>query len=198
MTPQSHYPSFRVMDEKDAWDDHTQAIVDDRMSNGYEFQFLNEQETDMLSVICALLMNDSSPEVIPFVIRHIDQTLHSSPGEGQRKSGVPESKDLIRRGLQLTERSAQTINHSTFLSLDNAAKRKLIQAISEGEAEPSIAWQGIPQQDFFRKLMNLTIESYCSHPKVWSEIGYAGPAYPRGYVRTQLGQLDPWEAKTEL
>ncbi|KQX56587.1 hypothetical protein ASD40_04085 [Paenibacillus sp. Root444D2] len=30
---------------------------------------------------------------------------------------------------------------------------------------------------------------------VWSEIGYAGPAYPRGYVRTQLGQLDPWEAQ---
>lgn len=35
------------------------------------------------------------------------------------------------------------------------------------------------------------------HPRVWSEIGYAGPAYPRGYVRTQLGQLDPWEAKAE-
>ncbi|WP_369127188.1 hypothetical protein [Paenibacillus antri] len=43
----------------------------------------------------------------------------------------------------------------------------------------------------------MTLEAYYSHPAVWSEIGYGGPAYPRGYVRTQLGQLDPWEAHTK-
>lgn len=55
----------------------------------------------------------------------------------------------------------------------------------------------VPQHEFFQKLLTLTVEAYYSHPKVWSGLGYGGPAYPRGYVRTQLGQLDPWEAKPE-
>ncbi len=43
----------------------------------------------------------------------------------------------------------------------------------------------------------MTAEAYYSHLVAWSEIGYGGPAYPRGYVRTQMGQLDPWEAQPE-
>lgn len=197
MTQKSYYPSFQVMDEKDAWDDQTQAVVDKRLSHLMPLKFLTEHEANILSVTCSLLVNDSSQEVLPFVIHHIDQTLYASPGESQRKTGVPAGHYLIRQGLQAMDSSAQNYYSSPFVQLDNNSQHLLIQAISEGKAEPSNSWQGIPQQDFFRKLMSLTIESYCSHPIIWSEIGYAGPAYPRGYVRTQLGQLDPWEAKAK-
>jgi len=33
---------------------------------------------------------------------------------------------------------------------------------------------------------------------VWSEMGYGGPAYPRGYYRIEAGVTDPWEAKAEV
>jgi hypothetical protein len=142
-------------------------------------------------------VNDDCPEVLSFVIRHIDQTLHSSPGEGQRKQGVPAGKDLVRQGLQALDLFAKDEYDSSFLELEAAAQEKLLQDVGAGNAKPQSAWNGVPQQPFFQKLMSLTVESYCSHPRIWSEIGYAGPAYPRGYVRTQLGQRDPWEAKEE-
>jgi hypothetical protein len=33
-----------------------------------------------------------------------------------------------------------------------------------------------------------------AHPASWSEIGFGGPASPRGYVRTGFDERDPWEA----
>lgn len=197
MPQKTYYPSFNVINEIDAWDDHTQSIVNARLSDSSKNQFLSDHEADSLLVISGILMHDTSLEVIRSVVNHIDQTLHSSPGESQRQRGVPAGKDLIRQGLQSLERSAQRNYSSSFLKLGHSQQKQLLQRLSEATVEPSSDWSGVPQQAFFQKLMSLTIESYCSHPKVWSEIGYAGPAYPRGYVRTQLGQLDPWEAKIE-
>jgi hypothetical protein len=36
--------------------------------------------------------------------------------------------------------------------------------------------------------------AYYSHPTAWSEIGFGGPASPRGYVRMGFNRRDPWEA----
>ncbi len=33
-----------------------------------------------------------------------------------------------------------------------------------------------------------------SHPHAWSEIGFGGPANPRGYVRMTFDRRDPWKA----
>ncbi|WJH33678.1 gluconate 2-dehydrogenase subunit 3 family protein [Paenibacillus sp. CC-CFT747] len=197
MTRQTHYPSYNVMREEDAWDDHTQRIVNSRLSVSSDFQFLTQEEAETLTVLCGLLMNDDSPEVLSFVVRHIDHTLSSSAGEGQRQQGVPTAKVLIRQGLQALDSCAKEGHAVSFLKLDQAGQKRMLEEISAGSAEPSRAWSSAPQQAFFQKLLNLTVESYCSHPKIWSEIGYGGPAYPRGYVRTQIGQLDPWEAKQE-
>jgi hypothetical protein len=38
------------------------------------------------------------------------------------------------------------------------------------------------------------INAYYAHPTAWSEIGFGGPASPRGYVRLDAGRRDPWEA----
>ncbi|TDF99480.1 gluconate 2-dehydrogenase subunit 3 family protein [Paenibacillus piri] len=197
MAGQSHYPSFEVMNEQDEWDDHTQTIVTSRLKPNINLQFLTSKEAELVKRISSLFVNDQTPEVLDFVVGHIDQTLYQSPGESQRKADVPKAPELIRAGLQAIEQGVQEQYTSAFLELDMAEQKQYLQYISESIAKPQEVWDGIPQEALFKKLLNLTYESYCSHPKVWSEIGYAGPAYPRGYVRTQLGQLDPWEAQPE-
>ena len=42
-------------------------------------------------------------------------------------------------------------------------------------------------------------EAYYSHPWAWNEIGFPGPAYPRGYARfgsphLRHGETETWEA----
>ena len=41
-------------------------------------------------------------------------------------------------------------------------------------------------------------EQYYAHPWSWNEIGFGGPAYPRGYAafgNPKLGEEEHWEGK---
>lgn len=69
----------------------------------------------------------------------------------------------------------------------------LLKRMQDG-ALTSTAWTGMPCKPFFehRVLADIT-HAYYAHPVAWNEIGFGGPASPRGYVRMQLDRRDPWE-----
>jgi hypothetical protein len=41
--------------------------------------------------------------------------------------------------------------------------------------------------------MRYACSAFYSHPWAWNEIGFGGPAYPRGYKYLALGAREPWE-----
>jgi hypothetical protein len=41
--------------------------------------------------------------------------------------------------------------------------------------------------------MRYAATAFYSHPWAWNEIGFAGPAYPRGYKTLRLGSREPFE-----
>ena len=43
--------------------------------------------------------------------------------------------------------------------------------------------------------MRYACTAYYSHPWAWSEIGFGGPAYPRGYKNIGVGKREPWEVE---
>lgn len=184
------------MKEKDEWDNHTQQIVSNRLHPTTSYSFLTQEESTILQTICKQLTGDERESLILYILDHIDQTLSSPIGEGQRKVGMPKAKELIRLGLEALEQTSQEKYQISFVQLDKKTQLLLLNQLSNEQALTS-KWNFVPQRELFKKLLTLTLEAYYSHPLVWSEIGYGGPAYPRGYVRTQLGQLDPWEAQPE-
>ncbi len=34
-------------------------------------------------------------------------------------------------------------------------------------------------------------------PYAWDEVGFGGPAYPRGYMRLEGGKPEPWEVEEQ-
>ncbi|GIP34290.1 gluconate 2-dehydrogenase subunit 3 family protein [Paenibacillus sp. J2TS4] len=197
MTQQSHYPTYDVMQEKEHWDDHTRSIVEERLKPNLEYSYLSLQDAETLRAVCSTLIDDNRNECIRYVLTHIDGQLHQNIGEGQRKSIVPPLRELVRRTVEALDLMSMSRWESLFHQLKEDDQRQILLELSENRAEPAYVWTGLPQAEIFNKLLTLTVEAYYSHPLVWSEIGYGGPAYPRGYVRTAIGQLDPWEAKTE-
>ncbi|MEW9702236.1 gluconate 2-dehydrogenase subunit 3 family protein [Paenibacillus sp. SI8] len=194
MKKHSQYPTYDVMKEQEEWDDHTRSIVKGRITRDHLYHFLTPVEAECLRTWCSLLMDDDRGEIIQYVIGHIDQIAVDNKGESQRKIGVPPLEILLRQGLKAIDESGWIAASQPFSQLDESAQRQIMLHISEGTLPATEAWQGIPQKDLFQKLLTLTVEAYYSHPQVWSEIGFGGPAYPRGYVRADLGQQDPWEA----
>jgi hypothetical protein len=42
--------------------------------------------------------------------------------------------------------------------------------------------------------MRMILAAFYAHPWAWNEIGFGGPAYPRGYMRLgPLSTLEPFE-----
>lgn len=196
MVKRTRYPSFNVMDEREAWDIHTQAIVTNRVLEPQPCTVLDGEEQQLMRRICSALVDDGREEVIRYVLAHIDRTLKETTGEGERKAGIPERKTLILEGIQHVGKLIFQLTGNKAIKCDEQKITEVLRQISEGRANFS-KWPSDLQREWFVKMLNLTVEAYCSHPVVWSEMGYAGPAYPRGYVRGDIGQLDPWEAKEE-
>ena len=47
----------------------------------------------------------------------------------------------------------------------------------------------------FAVVMRSALAAFYSHPWAWNEIGFGGPAYPRGYARLGIGMSESWEGE---
>ena len=189
------YPDFDLMTQSDNWDPHTREIVERRFGPFAAPKVLAPAEAAMLRAIAQHLIYENREELIDYIIFHIDQQLQSAIGENQRKPEVPPAKDLICWGLTAIDNCAQKRHQKKFLQLSTEEQFVFLTDLQKGTADPIPDWLEVPQKALFKKLANEIVSAYYAHPTVWSEIGYGGPAYPRGYVRVELGLTDPWEAK---
>lgn len=191
----TRYPGFNVLSQVKEWDPHTRDIVLKRLGPFQGLKFLTPEEATMIKTIASHILYENREGILNYVVHHLDQTLASNIGESERKPKTPPAKDLIRQGLTALNKVAQKTAQKPFTWLDGASQFKIIAALQTETVEPIPDWSRIPPKELFVKLAGMMTKAYYSHPTIWSEIGYAGPAYPRGYVRIESGLTDPWEAK---
>jgi hypothetical protein len=95
--------------------------------------------------------------------------------------------------MDAIEAEAQHRYRRSFHRLDPVEQDLLLHALEQNETEAP-AWHGLPSQSFFRDVvLRAMVEIYYAHPAAWSEIGFGGPASPRGYVRLGANRRDEWE-----
>ena len=59
-------------------------------------------------------------------------------------------------------------------------------------------WGTLNVSRAFSVVMRYVVQAYYSHPWAWNEIGFGGPAYPRGYGAfgsPHLGERESWEGE---
>jgi hypothetical protein len=96
--------------------------------------------------------------------------------------------------LAALDQEARDAHGAQFDELLPALQDELLHRMQRGELKGD-SWGGMPCKLFFehRVIPDIT-QAYYAHPVAWNEIGFGGPASPRGYVRMQLDRRDPWEA----
>ena len=198
MQRKTHYSSYDVMNEQEHWDDHTREIVQKRLEVPGSFPKLTGEEVDLIRAMAALLVDDARSQVLDYVVKHFDQKLSTDIGESERKVNVPPARQLIKDGLAALNHLAQTAHQRLFPDLPAEQQISLLVGMeSDTTTLQTPEGRAVPASDFFKKMLLETVNAYYSHPLIWSEIGYGGPAYPRGYVRSEFGLTDPWEAKRD-
>lgn len=198
---ESPYPGYDVLDKWNtpSWNDQTRQVVEKRLSEVPERMFLTEAEWRTLEAICERLIPqpDRPDDPVP-IAPYVDQMLERNQGEGYRYEDMPPLREAWRRGLAAVERESEERQGVRFTDLGADGQDALLADIQKGKVQSGEAWQGLPPAKFFEETLLKTVAGiYYSHPAAWSEIGYGGPASPRGYVRLGENQRDPWEAEEQ-
>ncbi|MGN6665508.1 MAG: gluconate 2-dehydrogenase subunit 3 family protein [Trinickia sp.] len=207
---QSRYPGYDVLRKRDtpSWDDITREVIDARLSTRNTPRFCNDAQWRALSALCAVLVPHSCKEpssegqgevprwfdpVVP-VAALVDSKLFKDERDGYRDARMPALRDAWRVGLAALDVESRQAYDAAFADLDEAKQRELVSRMQRGELKDP-AWEGMPSNVFFElRALHDIVSAYYSHPQSWNEIGFGGPANPRGYVRLQANRRDPWES----
>ena len=193
----SLYPHYDVLAKRTSksWNDITRAVVDKRLNDIPERRFFSERQWTTLVAVChRVIPQPERAEPVP-IAPWIDAKVYERQGTGTRYATLPAEQECWQRGIDAIDAEAQLRYRRAFHALDPAEQDLILHAMEKGEVEAP-EWKDLPSQSFSRHvLLREIVETYYAHPKAWSEIGFGGPASPRGYVRLDANRRDPWEAE---
>lgn len=194
--PGTRFPSYDVLSKRQgvSWNDKTREVITRRLSIGSEPKFFAAGE--FLTVVAtANRIVPQSPTRPPIpVAALVDQKLHLTRSDGYRLAGTPRDGEAWRLGLKALDVETHAAFGVPFHILIEADQDLLLARMQKGELRDP-AWVDMTSDVFFRmRLARDIVLAYYSHPTAWSEIGWGGPASPRGYVRMDYDERDPWEA----
>jgi hypothetical protein len=191
------YPDADVLAQRGYWDKATREVILDRFHNVPGFHFFNEHEVQVLLAICERVMPQShrpASKRVP-IAPWIDQRCQDGAIDGFRFDNMPPNEIAWRWGLHGIDQTAQIMFHATFDKLSAERQDEVLRSVASG-APPGVMWQDLPAKRFWIYIAVRQIAgAYYAHPWAWDEIGFGGPAYPRGYASLNNGAPEPWEAR---
>jgi hypothetical protein len=194
-TPQmrGRYPDYDVLTAAEHWDPLTRRVVLDRVGNVPQVRFFTEQEARTLKAFCNVVTGQDSEPRIP-VLEMIDSKLHAGQLDGFRHHDMPTDPETWRQvATNLDESAREHGSDDGFAAASSETQHEIVQQFSEGDLD----WE-LPVTKAWGVVMRGVLGAFYSHPWAWNEIGFGGPAYPRGYARLGAGQREHWEAPPEF
>lgn len=195
-----YYPGFHTLSQQAFWDEATRKVVVARVHDVPPIRFFSPEEAELMQTICdRLLPQDDRDEEhkIP-VVNYIDNRLYHRRIDGYRYEDMPPDHEAHRLGLQAIEAIAQHLYNQPFVQLGQSEQDRVLQSIHDTNPPAGHdIWQQMSVQRFWMLLMQDVVDAYYAHPYAWDEIGFGGPAYPRGYMRLEGGKPEPWEVEEQ-
>ena len=192
------YPDFDVLETADHWDDVTREVVLARVEEVPERRFFDEREWATLSALGEHLTGQVGEEPKLPVLAFVDAKLAGGGGDGYRYFDMPDDGTTWRTVARGLDDEAGRAGQASFDLLGVHEQDALCHRFSKGDLHGG-AWASLNVSRAFAIVMRYLCEAYYAHPWAWNEIGFPGPAYPRGYTRfgsphLRHGETESWEA----
>jgi len=192
-----YYPGFSTLGQQAFWDDATRQVVLKRVEQPPPISFFSEVEERVMLAVCACVLpqDDRTPDRRIPILNVIDHRLASGTINGYRYDDMPPDGEAYRLAIQAIEGMARALGAESFTMLSLGRQDELLQSLHDGQplAGGEEYWQRMNVRRFWLMLVSDCATAYYAHPWAWDEIGFGGPAYPRGYMRLRDGQPEPWE-----
>jgi len=191
-----YYLGYSTLAQQKSWDEATKAVVRERVGKIPPIRYLSREQAVLLdAVIDRVLPQDDRAEgrTIP-ILSILDTRLYKNSLNGFRYEDMPPDREAYSLAIQAIEEMAQMRFAKSFVNLTVDRQEMILKSLHDGKPDPENSiWRRMPVQRFWVMLMEDCVTAYYSHPWAWDEIGFGGPAYPRGYMRLENGLPEPWE-----
>jgi hypothetical protein len=185
----SRFPGFDVLDEVDRWDAVTTGVVLARLSPSPELSFFTGVEQATAEALCDQLLAQHDEPRVP-VAALIDVRLATGETDGWHYADMPEDADAWRQTLAFLDDDANQRYGASFGELTRDQQAGIVQELQNLDRQP---WHGLPANQVWSLWTRYACTAFYSHPWAWNEMGFPGPAYPRGYKNMGLDRREPFE-----
>lgn len=195
-----YYAGYSTMSQNKKWDQATRNVVSERVEKTPPIRFFSREEALLLSAVIDRVMpqDDRAKERTIPILPILDERLYKNSLNGFRYENMPPDQEAYRLAVRAIEEMAHKRFRQPFVDLTVHRQELILKSLHDGKPDPENAvWQKMPVHRFWALLMEDCITAYYSHPWAWDEIGFGGPAYPRGYMRLENGLPEPWEKEEQ-
>ncbi|QHE51228.1 gluconate 2-dehydrogenase subunit 3 family protein [Pontibacillus sp. HMF3514] len=189
----TYYPTYDVMSEKGEWDPITQQVIQNR-THPTEGNVLTPEMKRTLQAYSKTLFPSHVGEQTLSISLILDHRLTENKLKSYPKNSLLSKEEIILYGLAHAEEECVLTDQKPFFQMSDDERLKKIISWKHQLGEESV-WKNVSCDLFYTTLTSELLKLIYSDPSVWSNIGYGGPAYPRGYYAYGPKQFDSWEAK---
>ena len=185
----SRFPGFDSAAQAARWDAVTAGVVLARLGMPPDIRFFSPAEEAIATALCDLLLGQSDAARLP-VVNEIDARLAEKETDGWHYEDMPEDGTSWR--LSLAALDADALSRYDRGLADSSAddQAKLVQAVQDLGSDD---WHGLNAGHVWSLWTRYACTAFYAHPEAWNEIGFPGPAYPRGYKNAGVGKREPFE-----
>lgn len=195
-----YYPGFHTLDQQNYWDAATRKVVLNRVKNIPPIRFFTPDEAaTMQAVVERILPQDDRTDAtrIP-ILPFLDERLHLNRIEGYRYEDMPSDQEAYRLAIRAIDTMSHELHNKPFHIMRTLEQETMLQSLHDAKPQAAQAlWQQMNIKRFWSMLVSDCCAVYYAHPYAWDEVGFGGPAYPRGYMRLEDGASEPWEVNEQ-
>jgi Gluconate 2-dehydrogenase subunit 3 len=191
---QDRFPGFEVLSQAKHWDQVTADLITARVGPPPVPKFFNGPEQACARALLNLLtgQNGKDDELTVPVLEMVDARLSAGETDGWRYDDMPEDGQAWRDTLAYLDADASRCCGTSFADAPVADQSALVQAVQDLK---SADWHGLPAAHVWSLWTRYACTAFYAHPAAWAEIGFPGPAYPRGYKNAGVSRREPYEVR---
>ena len=184
VTPQmiGRYPDYDVFDASNTWDAATAKVIADRMEIGGHFSFFVARRAADASRVVRRRGRPGQRATYPSPRARRREARRGAPRRLPVRRHARRSRDLADHARRPRRGSRLTRHDSRFADLGLSNQESIVEAFSKGWLT-SASFDRLNVSRAWAVCMRMILAAFYSHPWAWNEIGFGGPAYPRGFMR---------------
>ncbi len=186
------FPGYDVLGQAKHWDDTTRSVVVSRLHELPPIRFFSPAEEAAATCLLDRLMGQDDPSVEGRIalVRMVDGRLAEAQTDGWHYDTMPPDGQAWRDTLAALDEDARERHGCVFAECGLHEQRALLSDIHGWKGE---RWHGMPPAQVWSLWTRYAATAFYSHPAAWNEIGFGGPAYPRGYKNAGVDKREPYE-----